>query len=123
VRFTILGSVRAWLDNVELETGPPTQRALLALLLVHAGQPVALSEIVDALWGQDPPRTAVNIVHRHVRRGVRFHLALNPLDWYSGPAQYLPAGWRVSPGHGAAQLDDEWPDGATGEETCDYAVR
>jgi DNA-binding SARP family transcriptional activator/tetratricopeptide (TPR) repeat protein len=66
VRFAILGPVRAWLDGAELETGPPTQRALLALLLVHAGQPVALTEIVDALWGQDPPRTAVNIVHRHV---------------------------------------------------------
>jgi DNA-binding SARP family transcriptional activator len=66
VRFTILGPVRAWLDGTELETGSPTQRALLALLLVHAGQPVALTEIVDALWADDPPRTAVNIVHRHV---------------------------------------------------------
>ena len=66
MRFTILGPVRAWLGDTELETGPPTQRALLALLLVHAGQPVALADIVDTLWGDDPPRTAVNIVHRHV---------------------------------------------------------
>jgi DNA-binding SARP family transcriptional activator/tetratricopeptide (TPR) repeat protein len=66
VRFAILGPVRAWLADAELETGSPTQRALLALLLVHAGQPVALTEIVDVLWQDDPPRTAVNIVHRHV---------------------------------------------------------
>ncbi|MFD1045548.1 BTAD domain-containing putative transcriptional regulator [Kibdelosporangium lantanae] len=66
MRFTILGPVRAWLGETELETGPPTQRALLALLLVHAGQPVALADIVDTLWGENPPRTAVNIVHRHV---------------------------------------------------------
>jgi DNA-binding SARP family transcriptional activator len=66
VRFTILGPVRAWLGDTELGTGPPTQRALLALLLVHGGQPVALADIVDTLWGDDPPRTAVNIVHRSV---------------------------------------------------------
>ncbi|MEU7625082.1 BTAD domain-containing putative transcriptional regulator [Streptomyces hygroscopicus] len=66
MRFTVLGPVRAWRNDVELELGPPKQRALLALLLVRAGQPVALSEIVDVLWAQDPPSTAVNVVHRHV---------------------------------------------------------
>ncbi|WP_309145604.1 AfsR/SARP family transcriptional regulator [Streptomyces malaysiensis] len=66
MRFTVLGPVRAWRDDVELELGPPKQRALLALLLVRAGQPVALGEIVDVLWAQDPPSTAVNVVHRHV---------------------------------------------------------
>ncbi|MBI0378306.1 AfsR/SARP family transcriptional regulator, partial [Streptomyces albiflaviniger] len=62
----MLGPVRAWRSGAELELGPPKQRALLALLLVRAGQPVALSEIVDVLWAQDPPSTAVNVVHRHV---------------------------------------------------------
>lgn len=62
----MLGPVRAWRDEAELELGPPKQRALMALLLVRAGQPVALSEIVDVLWAQDPPSSAVNVVHRHV---------------------------------------------------------
>ncbi|MET7935573.1 BTAD domain-containing putative transcriptional regulator [Streptomyces sp. NPDC005322] len=66
MRFTVLGPVRAWRGEAELELGPPKQRALLALLLVRAGQPVALSEIVDVLWAQDPPSSAVNVVHRHV---------------------------------------------------------
>ncbi|MYV51759.1 AfsR family transcriptional regulator, partial [Streptomyces sp. SID3212] len=46
--------------------GPPKQRALLALLLTQAGQPVPVHEILDVLWGQDPPDSAVNVVHRHV---------------------------------------------------------
>ncbi|MDN3355270.1 BTAD domain-containing putative transcriptional regulator [Actinomadura sp. DC4] len=46
--------------------GPPKQRALLALLLTEAGHPVAVHEIVDVLWGQDPPDTAVNVVQRHI---------------------------------------------------------
>ncbi|MET7570241.1 BTAD domain-containing putative transcriptional regulator [Streptomyces sp. NPDC005492] len=65
-RFAVLGPVRAWRDDTELALGPPQQRALLALLLTQAGHPVAVHEIVDALWGQDPPDSAVNVVQRHV---------------------------------------------------------
>ncbi|MBP2325936.1 DNA-binding SARP family transcriptional activator [Kibdelosporangium banguiense] len=66
VRFEVLGPVRAWLGDAELDIGPPAQASLLSLLLVHAGRPVIMADIVDALWGDDPPRTAVNIVHRAV---------------------------------------------------------
>ncbi|MCI3278732.1 AfsR/SARP family transcriptional regulator [Streptomyces cylindrosporus] len=65
-RFAVLGPVRAWRGGTELVLGPPKQRALLALLLTEAGHPVAVHEIVDALWGQDPPDTAVNVVQRHI---------------------------------------------------------
>ncbi|MFD4790281.1 BTAD domain-containing putative transcriptional regulator [Streptomyces sp. NPDC058459] len=66
MRFQILGPVRVWQATSDLELGPPKQRALLALLLAHAGQPVPLHGIVDSLWREDPPATAVNVVHRHV---------------------------------------------------------
>jgi DNA-binding SARP family transcriptional activator len=64
----VFGPVRAWRDDVELDPGPPAQRALLAVLLAAAGNPVGLDEIVDMLWGNDPPASAVNVVHRHVGR-------------------------------------------------------
>ena len=64
--FSVLGPPRIWRDGVEIPVGPPQQRLLLALLLAHAGQPVPLAATVDVLWGQDPPPSAVNIVHRHV---------------------------------------------------------
>jgi DNA-binding SARP family transcriptional activator/tetratricopeptide (TPR) repeat protein len=66
VRFEVLGPVRAWLGDEELDIGPPTQVSLLSLLLVNAGRPVTMDDIVDALWGEAPPRTAVNIVHRAI---------------------------------------------------------
>ncbi|MFJ1812752.1 MULTISPECIES: BTAD domain-containing putative transcriptional regulator [unclassified Streptomyces] len=66
VRFAVLGGVRVFRGDVELELGGPQERAFLALLLVGAGQPVAVGEIVDVLWGADPPRSAVNVVRRHV---------------------------------------------------------
>ncbi|MFJ9351340.1 AfsR/SARP family transcriptional regulator [Streptomyces sp. NPDC101237] len=66
MRFQILGPLRLWRGSADVRLGPPKQRALLALLLAHAGQPVPLHEIVDALWHEDPPATAANVVHRHV---------------------------------------------------------
>src|SRR5689334_9655683 len=38
--------------------GGPKERALLALLGIHANEAVSEDRIVDALWGDDPPRTA-----------------------------------------------------------------
>ncbi|MFF4836917.1 BTAD domain-containing putative transcriptional regulator [Streptomyces sp. NPDC001315] len=66
VRFAVLGPVRAWRAETELDLGGPQERAFLALLLVRAGQPVTVSEIVEVLWGARPPRSAVNVVRRHV---------------------------------------------------------
>ncbi|KOV91351.1 MULTISPECIES: AfsR/SARP family transcriptional regulator [unclassified Streptomyces] len=66
VRFAVLGPVRVWRGAHELDAGGPQARALLALLLLRAGQPVPVPEIVDVLWGPGPPPTAVNVVRRHV---------------------------------------------------------
>jgi DNA-binding SARP family transcriptional activator len=66
LRFAVLGPVRVWRDGVELRPGPPTQRTLPALLVARAGRPVPLAEIVAVLWGDHPPASAVNVVHRHV---------------------------------------------------------
>ncbi|HEY3609865.1 MAG TPA: BTAD domain-containing putative transcriptional regulator [Pseudonocardiaceae bacterium] len=66
VRFAIFGGVRAWRGGVELRLGPPRQRALLQLLLVAGGEPVGLSEILTALWRDEPAASATNQVHRHV---------------------------------------------------------
>ncbi|WP_188196091.1 AfsR/SARP family transcriptional regulator [Nonomuraea sp. SYSU D8015] len=66
VRFAVFGGVRVWRAETELAVGPPQQRALLGLLLVAAGRPVGVAEIVDTLWGEDPSPSAVNLVHRYV---------------------------------------------------------
>ncbi len=66
LRLAVLGPLRAWLDGVEVELGPPQQRSVLALLLAHGGQPVSVPSLVDALWGEDHPGSAVNLLHRYV---------------------------------------------------------
>ncbi|MGI5289882.1 AfsR/SARP family transcriptional regulator [Nonomuraea polychroma] len=68
LRFAVLGPVRAWRNGSELELGPPQQRALLALLLAGSDRAVTAEEIVDVLWRDEPPASAVNIVQRYVGR-------------------------------------------------------
>ncbi|MFD7402053.1 BTAD domain-containing putative transcriptional regulator [Streptomyces sp. NPDC059866] len=65
MRFEVLGPLRVWQGERELDLGYPQQRALLGLLLVQAGRPVQLGEIVDALWAGRPPATAQNVVRRY----------------------------------------------------------
>ncbi|WP_063746080.1 AfsR/SARP family transcriptional regulator [Streptomyces sp. 303MFCol5.2] len=65
MRFEVLGPVRVWREERELDPGFPQQRALLALLLAHAGRAVPTTEIVDVLWAERPPASALNVVRRY----------------------------------------------------------
>jgi len=42
-------------NGAPLPLGPPKQRALLALLLIHANEVLSVARIIDALWGEEPP--------------------------------------------------------------------
>ena len=48
--------------------GGPKQRALLAFLLLHAGEVVTTERLVDAIWGDEPPPTATAVVYGYVRK-------------------------------------------------------
>ena len=60
IEFRILGSVEAVGDDGPIALGAPKQRALLVLLLLNANTVVSRDRLVDALWGADPPRSAVS---------------------------------------------------------------
>ncbi|GAA0222316.1 BTAD domain-containing putative transcriptional regulator [Cryptosporangium japonicum] len=64
--FTILGPLGVRRDDVDVDAGGRKQRVVLALLLARAGSTVGVAELVDTLWGDDPPSSAVNVVHRHI---------------------------------------------------------
>ncbi|XUL85477.1 BTAD domain-containing putative transcriptional regulator [Streptomyces galilaeus] len=66
MRFAVLGPVRVWRDGGEVPLGAAQQRLLLALLMAHAGRPVAMEEMQLALWGEAPPGSPANAVYRHV---------------------------------------------------------
>jgi len=66
VRFGILGSLAVWQDGGEVAIGAAKQRALLALLLIRRGELVPTETLVDELWGERPPPTAVKALRTHV---------------------------------------------------------
>ncbi|MGW0705720.1 BTAD domain-containing putative transcriptional regulator [Streptomyces sp. NPDC002643] len=68
LRFSVLGPVRAWRDGEPLQTGSPQQRALLAALLLREGRTATASELIDALWGDDPPSQALAAVRTYASR-------------------------------------------------------
>ncbi|WP_061291012.1 ATP-binding protein [Herbidospora cretacea] len=62
----ILGPLRIWRDGVEVDTGPRQQTYLLALLLMRAGRPVTSAELLDLVWDDNLPTSAMNIVQKYV---------------------------------------------------------
>ncbi|HUQ59438.1 AfsR/SARP family transcriptional regulator [Lentzea sp.] len=66
--FAVLGPLYVMNNGQRLPQAGRRQRALLAALLVRARQPVGLPGIVEALWGERPPASAVANVHTHVSR-------------------------------------------------------
>lgn len=68
LRFELLGPLRAWHGSLELELGSPQQRAVLAALLLAHGRHVSLGALIDALWGERPPRHASSTVRTYVSR-------------------------------------------------------
>jgi DNA-binding SARP family transcriptional activator/predicted negative regulator of RcsB-dependent stress response len=68
LRFGVLGPVRAWRDGTPLATGSPQQRALLAALLLRGGRTATASELIDALWGEEPPSQALAAVRTYASR-------------------------------------------------------
>ncbi|WP_158857605.1 AfsR/SARP family transcriptional regulator [Streptomyces sp. NRRL B-1347] len=51
-----------------LAVGSPQQQAVLAMLLLREGRAVPMAELVDGLWGEEPPRTAHRTVLTYVSR-------------------------------------------------------
>ncbi|MFD8645820.1 BTAD domain-containing putative transcriptional regulator [Streptomyces zaomyceticus] len=68
LRFAVLGPVRAWRDGEPVPTGSPQQRALLAALLLRGGRTATASELIDALWGEEPPSQALAAVRTYASR-------------------------------------------------------
>jgi predicted ATPase/DNA-binding SARP family transcriptional activator len=70
VQFRILGPVEALVDGSAAALGAPKQRGLLALLLVNRGRVVPAEALIDGLWGESPPASAMQSVQVYVH-GLR----------------------------------------------------
>ena len=62
----MLGPLEVRAGGERLALGGRKQRALLAILLLHANETVSTDRLVALLWGEAPPGTALTALHGHV---------------------------------------------------------
>lgn len=68
VEFEILGPLRAMRDGRPVDLGAPKQQLAFAVLLANARRHVSNDRLVQALWGDRPPASAVENVYLYVSR-------------------------------------------------------
>jgi len=66
LEFKLLGSLQVLDEGRAVQLGGRNQRALLALLLLRANEPVSTERLVDQMWGERPPRTATTSLQNTV---------------------------------------------------------
>lgn len=96
--FRVLGPLEVNGDDGRvLPLGGTKQRAVLAVLLLRAGEVVSTEYLVDALWGDQPPRTATASLQN----------SISALRKVLGPDVLLtrPPGYVLSPPPGSTDLD------------------
>jgi DNA-binding SARP family transcriptional activator len=143
LEFCLLGPLTVRCDGVAVPPLPGKQRALLAVLLLRAGQPVTTDQLAELLWAPAaPPASATFTVRNYVKRlrqalgaagrdrlltqpgGYLIRVADGELD-ITRMEQALTAArrafrdgdWRQASRHAAAAID-LWQ----GEPLCDVAL-
>lgn len=66
VRISVLGPLRAWQDGRPVRLGHRRQQAVLAALALGAGRSLGRQELLDGVWGMEPPEA--NVVPVYVYR-------------------------------------------------------
>jgi YVTN family beta-propeller protein len=68
VEFRVLGDLEVRRDGQAIPLGAHQQRAVLAVLVLHAGELVSSERLIDDLWGERPPATAAKTLQVYISR-------------------------------------------------------
>jgi DNA-binding SARP family transcriptional activator len=68
LQFRILGSLEVSDETGPVMLGGPRQRGLLAILVLESGRVVPTDRLVDLLWGEEAPKTAIASLQNAIGR-------------------------------------------------------
>lgn len=100
MRFRVLGPLEVRVNDAEVDIGGGKRRTLLAVLLMHANEVVPVDRLVDDLWGEHPPATAVKAVQVYVAQ-LRRSLG----DARADRIRTYPHGYLLQTGEGERDVD------------------
>jgi DNA-binding SARP family transcriptional activator len=66
VRYRLLGPLQVVLGDTAVDIGPPKQRAVLGVLLIAQGRVVSTDRLIDAVWGDDAPGSAMASLQAYI---------------------------------------------------------
>jgi DNA-binding SARP family transcriptional activator len=90
--FLVLGPLEIISESgAPIPIAQPAHRALLSVLLFYAGQPCSHGKLIDALWGDSPPKDPVRTLLSHMSR-IRRHADVRKR------LQTLRGAYRIEPG-------------------------
>jgi basic membrane lipoprotein Med (substrate-binding protein (PBP1-ABC) superfamily)/DNA-binding SARP family transcriptional activator len=91
VDIRILGPLEVGSNGTTADLGRPKQRALLAILALHANQIVSTDRLVELLWGDRAPKMAAHAIHVYVSqlRKALEPLGATPMIEYRSPGYVL----------------------------------
>ncbi|MFI9405985.1 AfsR/SARP family transcriptional regulator [Nocardia sp. NPDC052316] len=109
LKFAVLGEVRAWRDELEVDLGSKQRRALLAALLLRSGRSATVPELIDGVWGEHPTPSAIGALRNHI---LHLRRALEPERLSGAPATVLVGfgggyALRLAPGAVDVELVDD----------------
>lgn len=100
--YRVLGPVVVERDGDPIDIGSAQPRGVLALLLLHANHVASGDDLIDAIWGEDPPvaaRTQLQGLVSGLRR------CLGAGDREAAPIETVAPGYRLRVPPGALDLD------------------
>src|SRR5258706_562038 len=80
VQFCVLGPLRIKINDVTVTPSAPKIMTALALLLLRANRVVRNDELIDELWGEQPPTTALITLQTYIYRLRKLFSSMSPDD-------------------------------------------
>lgn len=66
MQIHLLGPLEVFVDDAPVDVGGPKAQAILVALAHHLGDTVRIDTLFEALWGDDPPPSARNVIQVRV---------------------------------------------------------
>ena len=102
VEIRVLGVIMVQLAGQRIPIGDAKHRLMLAMLVAAEGRQISTAQLISQIWGDDPPRTARDLIHSYAS-DLRRNLARG-----QGAAQMLPrhngGGYRLVVGRSDVDL-------------------